>query len=151
MNRKLQILKNTAGNYFITVTLVNIVIFLLGTIFRPDERFGYEAYLSPLIYAAVAFIPLLAFSLLSSGRELTMKQMLLRHILEIIALEVILIFFGFGTESLTAENIPLIAAFALSVLSVYALVTLISWVLDLRTARLINNDLEQFRSRHPEQ
>lgn len=151
MNRKLQILKNTAGNYFITVTLVNVVIFLLGTIFRPHERFGYEAFLSPLIYAAVAFVPILAFSLLTSGRELTMKQMLVRHILEIIALEVILIIFGFGTESLTAENIPLITAFALSVLCVYALVTLISWVLDLRTARRINSDLELFRSRHPEQ
>ena len=51
--------KSVMSMYFIIVTLVNAATFILGSIFRPDQTFGYEAFLSPLIYAAVALVPML--------------------------------------------------------------------------------------------
>ncbi len=151
MNKKKQMLINLANSYFITVTFINLVIYLLGSIFRPEQRFGYSAFLSPLIYGLVAFIPLAVSALLSSGKELTCRQLVFRKIAELAAIEAVLLFFGFGTENLTSNNKLLIVCFALSVFYIYAMVTLISWRLDVRTARRINVDLQAFQARHSEQ
>ena len=42
--------KEILNSFFISVTLINIAMFILGILFRPEQRFGYEAYLYPLIY-----------------------------------------------------------------------------------------------------
>ena len=130
--------------YFIIVTLVNAATFILGSIFRPDQTFGYEAFLSPLIYAAVALVPMLC---MYSKRELTFRQYILREVFQLFAIEAVLIIFGLGTESLLLENRELTAAFALSVLVIYVLVIIITWLFDLKQAKTINSDLKSFQSR----
>lgn len=137
-------LKLTVSQFFVIVTLINIAEFVLGEIFRPDDRFGYEAFLSPLIYAAFTLIPILC---MYSKRELTVKQHIFREFLKLIAIEVILIFFGMGTKSLASENTALTVSFALSVFIIYVLVTVISWLLDLNTARQLNTELKDFQNK----
>ena len=117
---------------------------ILGSIFRPDQTFGYEAFLSPLIYAAVALVPMLC---MYSKRELTFRQYILREVFQLFAIEAVLIIFGLGTESLLPENRKLTAAFALSVLVIYVLVIIITWLFDLKQAKTINSDLKSFQSR----
>ncbi len=136
--------KSVMSMYFIIVTLVNAATFILGSIFRPDQTFGYEAFLSPLIYAAVALVPMLC---MYSKRELTFRQYILREVFQLFAIEAVLIIFGLGTESLLLENRELTAAFALSVLVIYVLVIIITWLFDLKQAKTINSDLKSFQSR----
>lgn len=136
--------KSVMSMYFIIVTLVNAATFILGSIFRPDQTFGYEAFLSPLIYAAVALVPMLC---MYSKRELTFRQYILREVFQLFAIEAVLIIFGLGTESLLLENRKLTAAFALSVLVIYVLVIIITWLFDLKQAKTINSDLKSFQSR----
>lgn len=136
--------KSVMSMYFIIVTLVNAATFILGSIFRPDQTFGYEAFLSPLIYAAVALVPMLC---MYSKRELTFRQYILREVFQLFAIEAVLIIFGLGTESLLLENRELTAAFALSVLVIYVLVIIITWLFDLKQAKTINSDLRSFQSR----
>lgn len=140
-------LRSVMSLYFIIVTLINAATFILGEIFRPDERFGYDAFLSPLIYAAVALVPMLC---MYSKKELTLKQHIVKQILQLFALEAVLIFFGLGSKSLLPENAALTAAFALSVLVIYILVDVITWLLDLKQAKIINSDLKAFQSRFSE-
>ena len=136
--------KSVMSMYFIIVTLVNAATFILGSIFRPDQTFGYEAFLSPLIYAAVALVPMLC---MYSKRELTFRQYILREVFQLFAIEAVLIIFGLGTESLLLENRELTAAFALSVLVIYVIVIIITWLFDLKQAKTINSDLKSFQSR----
>lgn len=137
-------LKSVMSLYFVIVTLINGATFILGEIFRPDERFGYDAFLSPLIYAAISLVPMLC---MYSKKELTLKQHILREFFQLVAIEVILIGFGLGAKSLQPENLTLTASFALSVFIIYMLVLLIAWLLDMRVAQQLNSDLKKFQNK----
>lgn len=139
--------KAVLSQFFVVATLINLAIFILGEIFRPEERFGYEAFLAPLIYAALSLVPML---LMYSKKELTVKQHIIRELLQLIVVEIILIFFGLGAKSLEPENITLTSSFALSVFVIYILVYVIAWLLDLNTAKQINNDLKSFQNKFSE-
>lgn len=139
--------KSVMSFYFIIVTLVNAATFILGSIFRPDEKFGYEAFLSPLVYAAIALVPMIC---MYSKKELTLKQHIVKEIFQLLAIEAVLIFFGLGTENLVPENFALTASFALAVFVIYVLVIIITWLLDLKQAKLINSELKNFQSRFSE-
>ena len=140
----MEFIKSTLASYFIIVTLVNVATLVLGSIFRPEQRFGYEAFLAPLLYGALGLIPVF---IMYSPKELTIKQIVIRKIVQLIALEFILVLAGFGRENLKAENLALIASFALSVLIIYVLVHVISWVLNLEMARQLTMDLQSYQSR----
>lgn len=135
-------LKSVASQFFVVATLINVAVFILGEIFRPEDRFGYEAFLAPIIYAAISLVPML---LMYSKKEPTVRQYIVRELLQLISIELILIFFGMGANSLEPENIALTASFALSVFVIYILVYVIAWLLDLNTAKQITNDLKSFQ------
>lgn len=140
--------KSVMSYFFVIVTLINVATFILGELFRPDERFGYEAFLSPLIYAAVAVIPMLC---MYSKKEFTIKQQMIRELLLLAAIEIILIFFSLGADSLDPGNLVLTVSFALSVLIIFILVGVIGWLLDWKTAKKLNADLKLFQNRVSEQ
>lgn len=141
-------LRSVLSLYFVIVTLVNAAAFILGEAFRPHERFGYDAFLSPLIYGAIAVVPVIC---MYSKKELTLKQHIIREVLQLLSIEIILIFFGLGEKSLSPENIALTASFALSVLVIFVLVNLIAWLLDIKLAKQLNSDLKAFQSRISEE
>ena len=66
-------IKDNLMNFFIIVTLVNIVIFVCGSIFAPDQEITYSAFLVPIIDGALGIIPGIV---MYSKRELTVKQMI---------------------------------------------------------------------------
>lgn len=141
-------LKAVMSQFFVIATLINLAIFILGEIFRPDNKFGYEAFLAPLIYAAISLVPMLC---MYSKKELTVKQHIFRELLQLISIEIILIFLGMGAKGLKPENLALTASFALSVFIIYVLVYVIAWLLDLNTAKQINSDLKSFQSKISEE
>lgn len=141
-------LKAVESQFFVIATLINLAIFILGEIFRPDDKFGYEAFLAPLVYAAISLVPMLC---MYSKKELTIKQHIFRELLQLISIEIILIFLGMGAKSLEPENLALTASFALSVFIIYVLVYVIAWLLDLNTAKQINTDLKNFQSKVSEE
>lgn len=140
--------KSVMSQFFVIATLINIAMFVLGEIFRPDDKFGYEALLAPIIYAAISLVPMLC---MYSKKELTVKQHFFRELLQLISIEFILIFFGLGAKSLDPENLTLTVSFALSVFIIYVLVYVIAWLLDLNTAKQINSDLKSFQSKVAEE
>lgn len=134
--------------FFIIVTFINVAMFVLGTIFHPEQRFGYEAFLSPLLYGLVSMIPI-GIASFSKG-ELSLKRTLLKEAVQLIAMEVCLIAFGFGSSALEKESIPVVAGFAVSVLIIYILVNLVTWFLDYRQAIEMNDDLAAFQNLYGE-
>lgn len=137
-------LKSICSTYFIIVTLVNLATFVMGSIYRPEERFGYDAFLVPLIYSFLGILPM---CVMYSKREMTLTQVLIRKMFQLILLEALLIGFVFGYGDFSKDNTVQMVSFAVTVLVVFILVHVISFVLDMQQARQMTLDLLDYQNR----
>ncbi|MDE6906368.1 MAG: hypothetical protein K2P76_15850 [Lachnospiraceae bacterium] len=135
-------LKSICTTYFIIVTLINLSTFALGTIYRPEERFGYDAFLVPLVYAFLGIFPM---CVMYSKKEMTLVQVLVRKMIQLILLEALLLGFGFGYTNLSKDNIEQMVSFVLAVFAVFLLVHVISFALDVQQARQMTLDLLNYQ------
>lgn len=135
-------IKNNIMSFFIIVTLVNIAIFVSGMILAPDEKLDYTAFIVPVIDGLLGVIPGLV---MYSKRELTVKQIIVRDIIQLASVELIIYFFSFGFRSLTTEDLPRLLAVVGSVAVVYVGVVAIMYALDFRTAKKMTDDLKAFQ------
>ena len=137
-------LRAQLGNFFISVTLINVAMLVLGMILEPDQKFGYEVFAYPLIYGLIGIIPGL---IMFSKRELTFKQTIIREIIQMLMVVAFIIAFMFGRYAVTSEAVPKIIGVALSVMIIYVLVTFFGWLIDLKTASRMNEDLKRFQEK----
>ncbi len=140
-------IKNIAGSFFISVTLINLAILILGKILRPEQQFGYEVFAYPLIYGVIGIIPAL---FVKSDKELTLKQAIIKEIVQMIMTVVAIVVFIFVGQPLTRDILITASAVALSIVIIYCLVVLIGWLMDLRTARVMTEDLKRFQEESTE-
>ena len=131
-------IKDNLMNFFIIVTLVNIAIFVSGSLLAPEQNLNYTAFLVPIIDGLLGTIPGLV---MYSKRELTFRQMIIREIIQLVSIELIMLFFTFGFSGFRIEKLNMIIVVAVSVAVVYVLVTLIRFFLDSRSARKMTDDL----------
>jgi hypothetical protein len=136
-------IKDNLMNFFIIVTLVNIVIFISGSLMAPEQNLTYTAFLVPIIDGLLGIIPGLV---MYSKRELTVKQVIVREIIQLLSIELIILFFTFGFSGFSAEKIPLMITVAVSVAVVYVLVYVIRFFLDIRSAKKMTDDLKAFQA-----
>lgn len=137
-------LKNILGNFFISVTLINIAMLVLGTILRPEQEFGYEVFIYPLIYGVIGIIPAL---ITREGKELTVKQTLVKNAVQMLMTVVLILAFMFGGHPADRNLIVTAVSVAVSVALIYAGVIAISWFLDKKTADMMTEDLVRFQNR----
>ena len=129
-------------DFFVIVTMINIAMYFIGSTLKPDEVLGYKAFLAPIIYGIISLIPV---AVMYSKHELTVKQIIIRKVIQIILLEVILIAVCFGKSITDSAKWGLIGAFAASVFGVFVAVTVISLLLDLRVANDLTAQLKEFQ------
>lgn len=137
-------IKDVLRSFFISTTLINIAIFILGSVFYPDQELGNEALLFPVIYGALAAIP--SF-LMYTKRELTVKQTIIREIIQAVLIAVIIDMFIFVGRPADASTLLMALGVALSVLVIYAAVLVISYFLDLKTAENLTEQLRDDNSK----
>ena len=140
-------IKNIAGSFFISVTLINLAILIVGKILRPEQQFGYEVFAYPLIYGVIGIIPAL---FVKSDKELTIKQAIIKEIAQMMMTVVAIVVFIFVGQPLTKDILITASAVALSIVIIYCLVVLIGWLMDLRTARVMTEDLKRFQEESTE-
>ncbi len=138
-------LKETAVSFFIIVTLINAVMLIIGKVFRPEQRFGYEVFVYPLIYGAVSCIPTL---LIYSKKEMGVVQMIIRKFVQLVLIVVVVLFAIFAGSSVGVEMIRDAGIVAGSIVVVFVLVNLIQWWLDVKTAERMTSDLEAWKAKH---
>ena len=136
-------IKDQLMSFFIIVTLVNIAIFVCGMILGPDDKIGYAAFIVPVIDGILGVIP--GF-IMYSKKELTVKQMIVRNIIQLISIELIMYFFSFGFSLPKTDDMARLFAVLGSVAVVYVGVIIIRYFLDARTARKMNDALKLFQS-----
>ncbi len=137
-------LKECLRNYFIIVTGINLAVFVIGMIFRPDQKLGYDAFLYPIIYGAITSIPNL---LMVEKKEPTIRQAIFREIIGVILISAILLTTMFAGMQITGELIVIGCGIVVSVICITFLVNVISWILDSKKAESLTNDLVAFQNK----
>lgn len=130
-------------SFFVVVTCINLGMAFMGMIYAPDTRFGYEALLFPVFYG---FLGILPSAVLYSRKELTVKQMLLRKIIQLILIEAIMVgivYFLGGTDFST------LFPFMIMVLAVCLAAEGILWLAADKKVKKLNAQLKRFQDREP--
>lgn len=141
MNFKKFFIQNIMMSFFVTVTLITFIMAIVGIIYEPDALFGYEAFLSPLLFGGVASV---VSMVKYSKYELSLKQALLRNFIQLMLIEVLtLLILYFGGM---LKSISITASLGLSILIVYITASLVLWINDKRMANDLNQGLKRLQA-----
>ncbi len=141
MDFKTFFVKKIMMSFFISVTCICAAMTLIGMVFETDARFGYEAFLSPLIFGAVATFPSLVQY---SKKELSLRQTAVRNVIHFILLEAVILSILYFGGMLT--NISMAVSLGISIFAIDLTVNLVLWINDKRTAKEFNDALKKLQS-----
>ncbi len=128
--------------FFTVTTLITMLLYVLGTNLDPDQRFGYQVFAAPLVYAFVGTIPNVV---LLSGHELRGKELFARKALQLLLIEAgVFCVSLYGVESYKRQP-ELFIVQAAAIFAVYFLATLISWIGSAYSAGKLSRELEEFQ------
>ena len=130
--------------FFALSTLITVAVYILGVLFDPEARFGYDGFLSPLIYAGACVLPSLVTW---SKRELKPREMLLREMMQFLLTEAVVLGLAFRSRVIDTSRSEVVLGIAGSVLVIYLLVFLFSWLVNSVQARQVNDQLQAFQRR----
>ena len=131
--------------FFMLSTLITVAVSLIGSAFDPDSRFGYDALLVPVVYAALCMLPTLVTY---SKRELAPKQMLIRKAIMLVLIEAVVLLIAFKSSVIDTHRIQVVLVITGSVLVIFVLANLFLWLKDSAEAKKLNLDLEKFQKLH---
>jgi len=139
-------LKDSLICFFIIVTCVNVATYILGSKFDSGANITYEAFLSPVFFGACSSIPNFV---MYSRHELSVKEIIVRKILQLVLLEALLYFVvSFGGNIPISDDRNVAVAFMAVVFIIFVVVHVITYVIDLGVARAMNSDLKEFQKRN---
>jgi len=128
--------------YFLVVAMINVVMLVLGTQIAPDERFGYDAFASPLIYGAAGTLPEVV---MYSRRELKVKELMIRKMVQLLLVEGLVLFVAFYTRDPFWQQPGIILAVAICIFIIYIIGCLIDWIQNSVSARKMTVELMKFQ------
>ncbi len=140
MEFKTFFIKKVLMGFFVSVTCICAAMALIGMVFEPNTRFGYEAYLSPLIFGALAS---LATLLGYSKRELSYRQAAIRNVIQCLFIEAVILTVLFLSGLLAGPAMAL--SLGVSIFVIFLTVNLVLWVNDRRTAKTFNDALRRLQ------
>jgi hypothetical protein len=143
-----QFLIRKLGLFFMLTTLITLAIYILGSQLDSDAQFGYNAFLSPLIYAGCCVIPSLATY---SRRELKPRALAAREALQFVLTEAVVLILAFRSPGIDTSRTSVVLGIAGSVLVIYVLVFLFSWLVNSVQAKQVNDELQEFQRLHGSQ
>lgn len=131
--------------FFMLTTFITIAIFVLGSVFDASASFGYDALLSPLMYAGACILP----SFVTYSRhELNAKEMAFRLVLEFFLIEAVVLGIAFAAPTVDTGNVYVVLALAGTVLVIYVVACLFSWLKEMSEAKRMTEALVKFQSTH---
>ena len=143
-----ELIRDMISTYFMLTTMILVVMTVLGTYFMPEVRFGYKEFEAPLTYAAWGTLPSIV---LYAQKELTMKQMLVRKIIQLILIEVIVLVVALPADIIDRGNSALIISLIGCVFVIYLLTHIIEWYQDSVTAKKMTEELLLFQEKYKQE
>lgn len=140
-----QFLIKKLGLFFVLTTFITVAVYLLGSHFDPEAQLGYDALLSPLFYAGCCVLPSLVTW---SRRELKPRELIVREVLQFLLTEAVMLALAFRSPAIDTSRPVVVLGIAGSVLVIYLLVFLLSWLVNSAQARQVNEELQAFQRLH---
>ena len=128
-------------SFFVSVACICMVMAFIGMVFEADTLFGYEAFLSPLIFGAAATLPMLVEY---SKEELSLTQTAVRKGIHLILLEAVILSILYFEGILT--SISMAVSLGISIFVIDLTVNLVLWINDNRIANEFNCALKKLQS-----
>lgn len=130
--------------YTLLVTLITILMIILGNLLDRDRVFGYDAFFSPLLYALIGTA---ATMVTRSGRELSVRSLIIRKIVSLLLIEGAIILIALNSDTIPTDKSWMITALALGVLAVFVLSHFILYLIDRREAEKLSADLARYQEK----
>ncbi len=128
----------TLGFVFLLCNLfISLDMAVIGSILAPDAKSGYWVMFFPPLFAFLCTLPAL---FMYSKKELTVKQMIFRRILQIFSTEAIVI--GIIKWQNPEMEVLNLVCLGVSILFVFGAVWLINWLRVRSDAKALNNKLK---------
>ena len=131
--------------FFMLSTLITVAVALIGSVFDSAARFGYGTMLMPIEYAALCMLPTFVTW---SKRELSPKELLVRKALMLVLLEGVMMLIAFTSSVIDTDRLEVVLVIALSVLVIFTLANLFTWLRESAEAKKMTRDLEKFQKLH---
>ena len=128
--------------YFILVTLITVLLLVLGLTLDSDRTLGYEAFLSPLIYAAIGVIPVFFFG---NDKEISMRRLIIHRLLTLFFVEAMVMLLAFSSSSIPTERKGVVIGISVGVAIVYVLSQVVEYIFELTESRKMNEALEEYQ------
>lgn len=129
MDFKTYFQKTILMGFFISYTCISVTMMIIGLLYESNEMFGYEVFLSPLIFSLVATLPSIIFY---AKRELSIKEVMIRKIGHLVLLEVLILSILILSKRVSSMELAL--SLGLSIVIIDLTVNLVLWVNDRKTA-----------------
>lgn len=136
-----------AMTFFLSTACIGLAMGVIGVIFAPEQRFGYEAFFAPPIFGLLSTLLGVATY---SRRELTPRQVMVRKALNLLLVELMIFALNYVNGAYQSGAAAAIAV-AVSVLLIFIAVDLLHWLNDSRSAREFNRALECFQHKEREE
>lgn len=135
-----EFLRKELMRYIIIVTIVTLVIGIIGLIYEPNQRFGYEAYFSPFIFGLIGVIPSFATY---SKKVLSLKQAKVRKIIQLLLIEIMVLSFGFIMGIMKRE---MLGSMVFSIFVAFVAVNMIEWFINNKKAQKLTLELKAYQN-----
>jgi len=113
---------------------------IIGYLYESERQFGYELFLSPLIFSLIATLP----SLIEySKNELSIRSLLIRKFIHLVVLEILILSVLIGFEIIKTVDMGI--SLSIGILIIDVSVRVIEWINDKRTADEINSSIKSFK------
>lgn len=131
--------------FCVITTAIIILETILGTVYLPNVTFGFEGYISPVLFgflsAVITFIG-------KSSRELSVKEVIFREGIQLFLIEAMVFGVNYLAGNVFAKELNI--ALAISIALIYVIVYLILWLNDRRSAMIFNEELKKYQKMYGE-
>lgn len=129
--------------FFFLVTMILLAQVVLGNVFEPDRVLYYKDFAGTFMMAFLCMLPTIVTY---SKKELTLKQMLFRHAVQLVLIEGIMFTLAVSGIEETPDKILEVALICVSVAVIYALAILMMWYRQYLESKNLNKLLKNIQS-----
>lgn len=128
--------------FMVCTACITIMEGIVGMLFFPDQKMGYEAYFSPPIFG---FCSVLFGFVTHSKKELSVKQVLIRRGIHLLLIEGLVLGVNYAAGAIFNPLTTWVLALAIAV--VFVVVYVVLWLNDRRSAILFNENLKRYQQK----
>ncbi len=130
--------------YTLLVTLIVVIMMILGYLLDRDRVFGYDAFLSPLVYALIGTV---AAVVTRSDQELSVRNLMIRKAVSLLLIEGAILLIALNADTIPTEKSWIIPCLALGVFAVFVLAHVILYLIDKKEAEKLNAALSRYQEK----